>query len=115
MAHCHDIHRHGDRCFLTRTKDASPNAHRRGKFAGQGRPLGLLMAWILDGHRPHLLDQKMHLKHKVSLQARQAARNYLKGLDGAAHLLEMERERRDDEEEEPLAIEYKLEAPFQQK
>ena len=83
---------HGD-CRRQRTVVA-------GRKRGQGRCLGHLTAWLLAG-RDFATRQAHQDQRSISLQARQDARQFLLGLEGAASLLEKERPTEAGEAEEP--------------
>ena len=68
--------------------------------------MGLLLAWLVEGQHPQYTTAKEHLKHKPSLQHRQAMRFLVDTMDGIEQLLECERPVRADmgEPPEPLDI-----------
>ena len=78
------------------------------KQKGQGRPVGLLIAWLLQG--PDCDDKDTHQRRKAALgtpaqrHLRVAARNWAKQQPELRPLFDLERERRDGEESEPEAI-----------
>ena len=61
--------------------------------AGQGRPLGLLMHYLCMADPGSRFE---HVRIKVSLEDREAARQYLKDLPGSEVLFAKERDRRTD-------------------
>ena len=82
---------------MTRTSKASdmrPN---------QGRPLGLLMHWLMATVAPGVSHGDSFFK-KPSLEERQLAREQFKYLPDAEVLLSRERVRREDEPEEPIGL-----------
>lgn len=87
------------RCRLTRTSVASDR--RR----DQGRPLGLMMAWLEDnqarpdGRNSHVMP--LFVKTAYSFQRRKAYRAFLRTLSNGPALLACERAQRDDESSEP--------------
>lgn len=95
VAHCTCVETH-HRCRLSRksTESLAPNR------AGQGRPLGLLMAWLAQaGNYP---DCHAHVRMpKPDLAARSAAREMLKAFEGSELLFEAERAQRGGEADEP--------------
>ena len=76
---------------------------RAGRRPGQGRPLGLLVAWLrrwtCDCRDFHKLSLPL-----ISHDDRVQAREWLEGLPGSAALLACERPRRADEASEPVAL-----------
>jgi hypothetical protein len=86
--------KHGDRCRLTRSSEPS----KRAGAIFQGRPLGLLGAWLAAGHHCNSKDEHVAFH---SLDERQAAREIIKlNINGHA-MLAREREKRDGEDSEP--------------
>ena len=67
----------------------------------QGRPLGVLLAWLKAGRIAGCNCTKDHGKCRIAREDRQEAREELKLLDGAAELLADERPQRPGEPEEP--------------
>lgn len=98
VAHC--THQQGhDRCRLSRSSSASLAGNRE----GQGRPLGLLVAWLQAAHG--FQDGRAHVRMpRPDLATRQAAREFLKTLEGSGALLLAERPRRAGEPEEPPTV-----------
>lgn len=90
---------HGPKCFITRVAHA-------GRKRAQGRPLGLLAAWVLDSYNEAYATQQQHNRCcRPSREARRAARQNL-GRDPAeaqvlADFLSKERAPRDGEGSEP--------------
>lgn len=96
------------RRFVAHCEEAKHGQCRReklphgGAYAPQGRPLGYLVAWLLDN------DYPSHAEHLAStavipLEARQAGRDALKAAIGAdSPLFAHERCRREGEPEEPV-------------
>ena len=93
---------HGDECRRQRTARPSDAAAR----SGQGRPLGLLVSWLLRAHEAEGAQE--HITMKASpLGDRQEARRHLYGMRGGrAFANKYERCRRMDEAEpdEPLRV-----------
>ena len=88
-------------CRLTRTGVASNVAAR----PAQGRPLGLLTAWLLESHTCEARHGVGgHHAHRPTLEARTAARLYLQTLENGATLAAWERDRRAGEAEEPEGL-----------
>ena len=72
----------GAKCTSTRTANS-------GRKRGSGRPLGFMMAWMLSAHT---FESKAEHKAAAvpSLEARKAARAFLRGIAGSAPMFEME-------------------------
>ena len=106
IAHCCNYEKHGKRCFLSRSSLASKRSGP--SWAGQGRPLGLLMAWLIAGTSTTCKDEDQagHKKHKPAYPQRSLARVALEAMDGSEALFEMERqiEEGSDETPEPKEI-----------
>ena len=79
-----------------RSRTCIPNLAR----AGQGRPIGLLTAWLRDPES-HIPELKRHVH---PLAARRAARQFFQDLPGAAAFSQNERCKRDGEDDEPENI-----------
>ena len=97
--------RHGRHCRMTRQVTASRVAGRE----GQGRPLGMLAAWVARGTLPEFDSMELHVgmvKYGPlpDHEERRLARESLAGLPDLDWFLGMERPRRDDEEDEEPAI-----------
>ena len=91
---------HGARCRLTRTVQGSYLEGRE----GQGRPLGLLYSWL---SAPEGMEQHEHQREfRPDFPARCLARVLLveNGGPNIGRLFELERPRRDGEDEEPAEI-----------
>ena len=102
VAHCQ---RHGDRmCRLTRTVKGAGGRAR----AGQGRPLGLLCAWLQAGDKAELDSSEEHKQFStispISVEERMIARAEFTALPGHEQWLAIERPPRDEEDLEPEAI-----------
>ena len=95
-AHCW---RHGDACRRQRTIRSSDAIGRE----GQGRPVGLLIAWLQRGHEKATAAEHVAMRsNSFTRQERQAARQYLYSLPGGhAWADEREREQRGREAVEP--------------
>ena len=86
-------------CRRSRTLKASDSVNRE----GQGRPLGLLVAWLRKGTSCE--SQHFHTRHCiVSFAERKAAREWFSQLAGSESFTSVERARREGESEEPLDI-----------
>ena len=83
---------HGS-CIKTKTAKDGPKR-------GQGRPLGFLSAWLRCG--PACANKAEHMPKKVSLEQRQAGRDMVMVSKNARTFLELEREQKLGEPEEPL-------------
>lgn len=90
------------KCRLTRTSKA--NARRR----AQGRPVGLLVAWLEDtAHRPQTKREHvsaLHVNTAYSRECRKSYRNMVKTMTNGMLLLSKERERGADSDSEPEAV-----------
>lgn len=88
---------HGQRCRLTRSVVASA----RGGRSGQGRPLGLLLAWA--GAAGGFPDSAQHVRMqpKPSFLDRQRCRESARGVDDLQPFFAVERDVREGEEDEP--------------
>ena len=97
---------HGIRCRLSRSVQGSGTAWRH----GQGRPLGLMAAWLLAGQDDQLAipTHADHVKTrtwpKPSLEDRVAARAAIAAHPAGAALIAAERPRRPGEPEEPETV-----------
>ena len=91
-------------CRMTRTLDEAPRLGKPGsKSAGQGRPLGLMVAWLRKQF--DYSSQQGHLKTcKPDLESRQEARRELRDMPRGEQFLGYERAVRPGEPEEPEAI-----------
>ena len=78
----------------TSKKRKTRTAQASGARRAQGRPIGLLVAWL---GMPCPGDPVMHFASRPSLEARQAARAALKGDPEAFVFFELERPARDGE------------------
>lgn len=99
VAHCT---RHGGVvCRLTRTMNAS---RARGR-EGQGRPIGLLCAWLAAATDPDHDDVEGHrrMQPMPSHAERAEARATVSALPGMRRLLDLGRPR-GDEEDEPVHV-----------
>lgn len=88
-------------CRLTRT--SAENARK----AAQGRPLGLLVAWLeLARHHGCGREHKdpVFVNAGITLAQRQAARRSLEATDGGVALLACERPQREGEPAEPVGV-----------
>ena len=89
---------HGHRCRMVRTSAGSDNK------PSQGRPLGLLAAWLERGpFDDAITDMESHKKvmNKIDYEARSDARNFIRTLPSGITLLRCERRRIGDEPAEP--------------
>lgn len=94
-----------DDCRLSRTCKAGKGNPKKGsKTFGQGRPIGMLTAWLEDCLS--FDTQKSHCHDcKPSLKDRQKARTLVMGLPGGPEFCRLvEREKRASEESEPENI-----------
>lgn len=92
---------HG-RCRLTRTCRPSPIASK----AAQGRPIGLLSAWLAQGSQFQNADEHKHafVVASISFEDRAAARQEASAFPAYHTLTGFERPRRDEEGDEPAGI-----------
>ena len=99
VAHCN---RHGSHvCRMTRTVRASRHAGRK----GQGRPLGLLLAWLRAAGDPEHDSAELHKSMEPpSFEDRLEARVLFEADPSAAEWLAIERVPRPDEDVEPVAV-----------
>jgi len=102
-AHC-ECSNHGSHvCRRQRTSQAPARLTLRN--SGQGRPLGLLTAWLLAQNTYE--DQGSHVgaaSHVFSFHDRCEARAHLKNIRGSEHFLALEREKGKGEESEPECV-----------
>eukprot|EP00971_Amphidinium_carterae_P343940 6484003-Amphidinium_carterae.1 len=92
-----------NKCVITRT--AKPRQLQSGAFSDQGRPLGAIMAWLQFGDtctREEHWSKELWAVH-LAYDRRVAAREALKGIEGSAALLELERPPHAGEGEEPMS------------
>lgn len=102
VAHCQSPE-HGHRCRLSRSSEESLSKRR----AGQGRPIGLLGAWLMAGAADRNISsqwQHTHMRPMPSLSDRQAARMTIAAHAQGAGLLALERPAREGEPDEPETI-----------
>lgn len=98
VAHC-DHANHGSH-VCKRQRSALKATRTTFKSLGQGRPLGLLCAWLQD--QENHLDQASHVgKMFFTFESRKGARDYLKTIDGADRFFNFERDQGDDPHSEP--------------
>ena len=91
-----------EQCRATRTSQAPARPSDRNR--GQGRPLGLLAAWLdIAAQCVSPADHKSRIV-EISRADREKARIELKGISGSQDLFTHERARRDEEPEEPKFI-----------
>ena len=98
VAKCaHPRHQGGSGCRKHRTGNA-------GQVPARGRPLGWLTAWLLSSHTciQQARNTDASTACHLTLEERIGAREFLKTIGGdAAHLLALERSKREDEGSEP--------------
>ncbi|CAE7797910.1 unnamed protein product [Symbiodinium sp. CCMP2456] len=92
-------------CRMMRSLTRNPNARLPDtSLFGQGRPLGLVIAWLKCQHEHATQRDHIHKFH-VDFQARQDARVwFLENVPEAAQWADLEREQADGEGEEPTRI-----------
>ena len=93
---------HGPACKRTRT--VRPAARSSFTNPGQGRPVGLLAAWLEESHKHSSSEAHRDAITYITLSQRRAARASFSVLAGATEITEKERPREPDEAEEPDAI-----------
>ena len=94
-----------EKCRADRLSCGSEHPNRR----GQGRPIGFLVAWLLEGDELHSkADHGRDCKEQLSgiggWEARVYARDWAKTLPGMDAVFAVERAKYDDEESEPETI-----------
>lgn len=103
QANCGNVEKHGKLCRLTRTCNlpVRPEA-----YPHQGRPLGLLAAWLRVAFDQGVDDASDHLArvHSLGFDERQLARVELLAEPSGEDLAGCERPQRDDESEEPEGL-----------
>ena len=104
-AHC--AKHKSEKCKADRLSYGSTNPQR----SGQGRPIGFLVAWLLESEdcltkKDHGAVCKRWLSGIDGLEARIYARAYAKTIPAMARVFECERPQRDDEEEEPETVPF---------
>ena len=72
--------------------------------AGQGRPLGLLLAWLAEAGRHATAGEHVHAPDKPLFEARAHHRELNRGVPGMRLLWEAERPCRLNEGEEPELV-----------
>ena len=87
-------------CRRTRTARASTHVAR----AGQGRPIGLLAAWLLECPDDSYWHAHLYFLDTLTLEMRQHAREQVSITPGGDALLAMERAQRDGEGPEPDSV-----------
>lgn len=93
---------HGD-CRRSRT--TMPAARDSARFLGQGRPVGILVHFLM--HSDDFEDGEQHramLKETISLEDRKSARAAFEALEESDVILSEEREKRSNEADEPDQI-----------
>lgn len=92
-----DVPSHGKLCRIERTA-------RAGRRKGQGRPLGLIMAWLACGGQHDTQKQHLNNGRWQSHADRVAARTALEQIGGSAELLQFEAGYKDGERGEPEEV-----------
>ena len=101
QANCGQPELHGRRCRLTRTCAA---AVRRNGNQAQGRPLGLLAAWLQAGALLETAEEHAAAVGGLRREDRQAARLELLATENGPELAEHERPARPGEPDEPEGL-----------
>ena len=102
QATCGNPAHQGDLCRLTRT--SAPSA-RGGQRAGpQGRPLGLLAAWLAAAPTAATAEDHKAAVAFLDIEERRSAREELMKLPSGRSLAELERPQRTGESPEPLGM-----------
>ena len=100
VAHCANPD-HGSKCRLTRSVLPSEVCHR----VGQGRPLGLAVAWLRTGLSGDFVgDSHVKARPFPSHAARTEAREWLKTIPGGDLFFKQERDQWPGEPEEPYEV-----------
>jgi hypothetical protein len=87
------------------TRKYIATALTNGSKLGQGRPLGLLLAWLADGLAPAVASQRQHKDMALpSFDDRMAARTAAADIGGLMHFFAFERPVRIGEGLEPLIV-----------
>ena len=95
---------HADTAECKKVRTANRPGRRVLSNPGQGRPVGLLLAWLKLGELCASADEHKQAIDRVTKETRISARNEFKNLEGAAALLSKEREKDADEDSEPEVI-----------
>lgn len=102
VAHC-EVPSHGKRCFLDRTAKAPSRLTKKNR--GQGRPSGLLAAWLHAGTdmegKTDKAKQKAHFKWRPTLERRRLGRLLFDTCENSEELKSKERPMREGELAEP--------------
>ena len=81
-----------------------PASRLTDRSKGQGRPLGLLSAWLaMATSFPNAAEHKAAIS-SITRADRVKARDELKEVSAAASLFDLERDQSESEEEEPEAV-----------
>ena len=96
-----------DKCKADRLTSAHEHPSRR----GQGRPIGFLIAWLLEGEdcdtkADHGRECKQELSGINGWEARIFAREWAKTLPGMQAIFALERPKGDDEDSEPETVPF---------
>lgn len=94
---------HGHDCRRSRTS-TSPKGRSAGNNPFQGRPVGLLAAWIRSGDQYETASAHKQGLNNITYELRVAARAHVETLPGSADLLSQERTRFPGEILEPPVI-----------
>lgn len=94
---------HGHDCRRSRTS-TSPKGRAAGNNPFQGRPVGLLAAWIQSGDQYETASAHKQGLNNITYELRVAARAHVETLPGSADLLSQERTRFPGEILEPPVI-----------
>jgi hypothetical protein len=92
---------HGNDCRKTRS---CTQAVRSSGSSGQGRPLGLLVAWLIDGANHDSRADHFSSVPTLTLANRQDARQFAMRSPEASDFASFEREKRANEADEPMSI-----------
>eukprot|EP00971_Amphidinium_carterae_P352814 6492740-Amphidinium_carterae.2 len=90
------------RCFRHQQCTMSKSCIRTKRC--NGRPLGLMLSWLLSDLDEVVHKDKLYLRGFLTLERRQAARATLESLEGSAALLGLEHAHEEGEPSEPVSL-----------
>jgi hypothetical protein len=98
---CKDV-RHGKDCRRVRTCHGPSRVNV--KNSGQGRPIGILVAWLMEGHRHADCAAHKAAMAEITHEMRVAARLVFSDLPGSAEMASLERSLNPGEANEPANV-----------
>ena len=101
QATCGQKDKHGPRCRLTRTSNVAANPNSK---PAQGRPLGLMAAWLGAAEAADTFEEHAASVGFLDFHQRSLARQELELAPGSQDLLDCERPQRGDEGPEPVGL-----------